>query len=56
MSLTRGAEDMKYFVRIVDHDLKINIGAKFVFAAMHPNGTAALPVIEHNWSGVSRRF
>jgi DNA ligase 3 len=29
--------DLKWIVRLIDHDLKINIGAKFVLEALHPN-------------------
>lgn len=31
-------DDLKWFVRIVEHDLKINVGSKFVLNALHPSG------------------
>ena len=29
-------DDIKFFWKLMDHDLKINIGAKFVLNALHP--------------------
>jgi hypothetical protein len=29
-------DDLKWFWKLMDKDLKINIGAKFVLAALHP--------------------
>jgi DNA ligase 3 len=34
-------DDIYYFARLLDHDLKINIGAKFVLDALHPNAYEA---------------
>ena len=31
-------DDLKWAVRLIDHDLKVNIGAKFVLNALHPDG------------------
>jgi ATP-dependent DNA ligase len=28
--------EVKYAAKLIDHDLKINIGAKFVLSALHP--------------------
>jgi DNA ligase-3 len=30
-------DDLKWLCKIIDHDLKINIGAKFVLNALHPD-------------------
>lgn len=35
--LTRVADDLKWLCKIIDHDLKINIGPKFVLGAIHPD-------------------
>eukprot|EP00164_Ancoracysta_twista_P004258 GFYU01005737.1.p1 GENE.GFYU01005737.1~~GFYU01005737.1.p1 ORF type:complete len:638 (-),score=220.42 GFYU01005737.1:54-1697(-) len=34
-------EDLKWLCKIIDHDLKINIGAKFVLEAFHPDAYEA---------------
>jgi len=35
------ADDVRFFARLLDHDLKINIGAKFALDALHPNAYEA---------------
>ncbi len=30
-------DDLKWVCKVIDHDLKINIGAKFVLGALHPD-------------------
>ncbi len=34
-------EDVRWLCRLVSHDLRINIGAKYVFNALHPRAFAA---------------
>lgn len=36
--LTRWTDDLKILMKIIDHDLKINIGPKYVLGALHPDG------------------
>lgn len=35
------AIDLKWLVRLIDHDLKINLGAKFALEALHPDAFSA---------------
>ena len=32
----KSSEDLRYVTKLMDHDLKINIGEKFVLNALHP--------------------
>lgn len=38
-------DDVKYIVKIIDHDLRINIGAKYVLGALHAD---AYDVFKHS--------
>ncbi len=36
-SMGEDEDDLKWLCKIMDHDLKINIGAKYVLGALHPD-------------------
>lgn len=45
------ADDLKIIVRIIDHDLSISIGPKYVLGALHPDGVLLLRTkIQTIWS------
>jgi hypothetical protein len=37
------SDDLKWICKIIDHDLKINVGAKFVMTALHPSAWEGTP-------------
>ena len=52
----KSSEDLRYVTKLMDHDLKINIGEKFVLNALHPQAYEGKFISNLFWSRFQIHF